>query len=86
MTPTEKPDPLGIREISLKHWDNQRLCERYYVPYETSTPDGTFRQLRIDGHPVTDWHQSFGECYAELADKIRQWELENPELAIKEKA
>lgn len=80
----EGPDPLSIRESLQKIWADEQLCNRYYVGYIWQQSHETWTKLVIDGVPVTDWHSSRNDAYAELADKIRAWEKENPELAIQE--
>ena len=82
-----KPDPLGIAAAKQKASDDYALIWKYYgdqYGYESSTSDYAFRRYIINNVVVSDWHRTNEECHAEVADKIRAWEKENPELAIKD--
>lgn len=81
------PDPLEIREMNERHNANYNLVQRYYWRQSidaVSTADGAYCRISLDSNIVTEWHSTYRDAYAELADKIRAWEKENPELAIKD--
>jgi hypothetical protein len=84
---TTFPDPLGVRARTAESEADRALCNFYYPNYACSirTMDGAFVHFTIHGQRVTGWHETENECYAELAEKIRAWEKENPIQAMEAK-